>query len=66
MRTDWPRAVPATAVMLLIATMETFIGLALVTGRFLRTGLVVLAGALVGIMSPVVLSPVTCSAAARP
>lgn len=52
--------------MLLIATMETFIGLALVTGRFLRTGLVVLAGALVGIMSPVVLSPVTCSAAARP
>ena len=35
--------------------METFIGLTLVTGLFLRTGLVVLAGALVGIMSPLVL-----------
>ena len=35
--------------------METFVGLTLVTGGFLRTGLVVLAGALVGIMSPLVL-----------
>jgi putative oxidoreductase len=44
-----------TAALLLTAIMETFIGLTLVTGRFLRTGLVVLAGALVGIMSPLVL-----------
>ena len=35
--------------------METVIGLTLVTGLFLRTGLVILAGALVGIMSPLVL-----------
>ena len=41
--------------MVLTATMETFIGLALVSGKFLRTGLVVLATAFVGIMSPVVL-----------
>jgi putative oxidoreductase len=44
-----------TAALLLTAVMETFIGLTLVTGRFLRTGLLVLAGALVGIMSPLVL-----------
>ncbi len=47
--------VPATAAMVLTATLETFIGLALVSGKFLRTGLVVLATAFVGIMSPVVL-----------
>ena len=44
-----------TAALLLTAIMETFIGLTLITGWFLRTGLVVLAGALVGIMSPLVL-----------
>ena len=37
------------------AIVETFIGLTLVTGRFVRLGLVVLTGALVGIMSPLVL-----------
>ena len=47
--------VDPTAALLLTAIMETFIGLTLVTGWFLRTGLVVLAGALVGIMSPLVL-----------
>ncbi|WP_432942431.1 DoxX family protein [Kribbella sp. CA-253562] len=41
--------------VLLTALMECFIGLTLVTGRFLRTGLLVLGMALVGIMSPVVL-----------
>lgn len=41
--------------VLITAVMETFIGLTLITGRFLRVGLVVLAGALVGIMSPLVL-----------
>jgi uncharacterized membrane protein YphA (DoxX/SURF4 family) len=47
--------IPGTAAMVLTATMETFIGLALVSGKLLRTGLVVLASAFVGIMSPVVL-----------
>ena len=37
------------------AFMECFIGVTLVTGRMLRTGLAVLATALVGILSPLVL-----------
>lgn len=41
--------------VLMTAIVETFIGLTLVTGRFVRLGLVVLTGALVGIMSPLVL-----------
>jgi uncharacterized membrane protein YkgB len=41
--------------VLLIALMECFIGLTLVTGKFLRTGLLVLGGSLIGIMSPLVL-----------
>jgi len=45
---------PAAA-LLLTAVMETVIGLTLVTGRFLKSGLVLLAFALVGIMSPLVL-----------
>ena len=43
-----------TAVIVTACT-ETVIGLTLVSGRFLRLGLVVLAGAMVGIMSPLVL-----------
>lgn len=43
------------AALLLTAVLETVIGLTLVTGRFVRVGLVLLAGALVGIMSPLVL-----------
>ncbi|GIG23022.1 hypothetical protein Cch01nite_37460 [Cellulomonas chitinilytica] len=43
------------AALLLTAVMETVIGLTLVTGKFLRSGLVLLACALVGIMSPLVL-----------
>jgi uncharacterized membrane protein YphA (DoxX/SURF4 family) len=42
-------ALPVTAVA------ECFIGLTLVTGRWLRLGLVVLGGSLVGIMSPLIL-----------
>jgi putative oxidoreductase len=49
--------VSGQAALLLTATMETVIGLTLVTGRFVRVGLVVLAGALVGIMSPLALFP---------
>ena len=41
--------------LVMTAAMETFIGLTLLTGRGLRAGLVVLAGAMVGIMSPLVL-----------
>jgi uncharacterized membrane protein YphA (DoxX/SURF4 family) len=41
--------------VLVTAVTEVVIGLTLVTGLFLRIGLVVLAGALLGIMSPLVL-----------
>ena len=47
--------VTGASALLLTAITETVIGLTLLTGRFLRFGLVVLAGALVGIMSPLVL-----------
>ena len=47
--------VSGSAALVLTAVTETVIGLTLVTGRFVRVGLVVLAGALVGIMSPLVL-----------
>jgi putative oxidoreductase len=43
------------AALLLTAVLECTIGLTLVTGRFLKLGLVVLAGSLVGIMAPLVL-----------
>jgi putative oxidoreductase len=49
--------VTGSAALLLTAVTETVIGLTLVTGRFLRLGLLVLAGALVGILSPLVLFP---------
>ena len=41
--------------VLMTAIVETFIGLTLVSGRFVCLGLVVLTGALVGIMPPLVL-----------
>ncbi|MFE7407535.1 DoxX family protein [Isoptericola sp. NPDC057559] len=47
--------VPGEAAVLLTAVMETFIGLTLLSGRLLRTGLAVLAVAMVGILSPVAL-----------
>ncbi|MFF3063491.1 DoxX family protein [Oerskovia sp. NPDC057915] len=47
--------VEGTAAVVLTAVVETFIGLTLLTGRALKVGLVVLAVALVGMMSPVVL-----------
>lgn len=43
------------AAVLLTAVTETVIGLTLVTGKFLRVGIVVLGGALIGIMSPLAL-----------
>jgi|SRR6478609_4249489 len=47
--------VGGTAAVLLTAVLETFIGLCLVTGRFLKVGLVALAVAMAGILSPIVL-----------
>ncbi|QAY71754.1 DoxX family protein [Xylanimonas protaetiae] len=43
------------AAVYLTAVLEMFIGVTLLTGRLLKTGLVVLAGAFVGILSPTVL-----------
>lgn len=47
--------VSGQSAVVLTAITECVIGITLVTGRFLRVGLVVLGGALVGIMSPLVL-----------
>lgn len=41
--------------LLATAIVETFIGITLITGKFLRVGLLVLGGAMVGILSPLVL-----------
>ena len=49
--------VTGSAALLLTAVTETIIGITLLTGRFVKVGLVVLAGALIGIMSPLVLFP---------
>ncbi len=49
--------VTGTAALLLTALTETVIGLTLLTGRFVKVGLVVMAGALIGILSPLVLFP---------
>ena len=49
--------VTGSAALLFTALTETIIGVTLLTGRFVKVGLVVLAGALVGIMSPLVLFP---------
>lgn len=47
--------VPGPAALILTAVMECFVGLTLVSGRLLRTGLAVLGVSLIGIMSPLVL-----------
>ena len=49
--------VTGSAALLLTAVTETIIGLTLLTGRFVKVGLVVMAGALIGILSPLVLFP---------
>jgi uncharacterized membrane protein YphA (DoxX/SURF4 family) len=49
--------VTGSVALLLTAVTETVIGLTLLTGRFVTVGLLVLAGALAGIMSPLVLFP---------
>jgi len=47
--------VSGQAALLLTAVAECFIGITLVTGKLLRSGLAVLAASMVGIMSPLVL-----------
>ncbi len=49
--------VSGDSALLLTALTETVIGITLLTGRFVKVGLIVMAGALVGIMSPLVLFP---------
>jgi putative oxidoreductase len=50
-----PALVPNGVVMVLVATLECAIGLMLITGRWLRVAIRLLAVHLVGILSPVVL-----------
>jgi uncharacterized membrane protein YkgB len=47
--------ITGTSAVVLTAVVECFIGITLITGKLLRPGLAVFAGALVGIMSPLVL-----------
>jgi uncharacterized membrane protein YkgB len=49
--------VPADAGRILVAIMETAIGLSLLSGRYLRFGIVLLVGAMIGVMSPLLLFP---------
>ena len=49
--------VSGDSALLFTAVTETIIGLTLLTGRFVRVGLCVMAMALVGILSPLVLFP---------
>jgi putative oxidoreductase len=49
--------VPAGVGVYVVATLETAIGLSLLTGRLLRLGLALLGVAMVGILAPLVLLP---------
>ena len=49
--------VPESVGLFFVAALETAIGLSLLTGRLLRLGLTLLAVAMVGILSPLVLLP---------
>jgi putative oxidoreductase len=49
--------VPDQLAVLMVAALETTIGLLLVTGRWLRLGIALLLVAMVGILSPLVLLP---------
>jgi uncharacterized membrane protein YphA (DoxX/SURF4 family) len=49
--------VPDQLAVLMVATLETTIGLLLVTGRWLRLGIALLIVAMAGILSPLVLLP---------
>jgi uncharacterized membrane protein YphA (DoxX/SURF4 family) len=47
--------VPGHIAIVVVATLETIIGLLLITGRFLRVAVYLLAGQLVGVLAPLVL-----------
>jgi uncharacterized membrane protein YkgB len=49
--------VAGSSALLFTAITETIIGITLLTGRFVKVGLVVMATAMVGILSPLVLFP---------
>jgi putative oxidoreductase len=49
--------VPESVGVVLVAAMETAIGISLITGWLLRLGLLLLAATMVGILSPLVLLP---------
>jgi uncharacterized membrane protein YkgB len=49
--------IPGSVGLVLVATIETVIGLSLITGRYVHLGLVWLGVAMVGILSPLVLVP---------
>ena len=49
--------IPAGVGLVLVALLETAIGVSFITGRYLRAGLTLLAMAMVGVLSPVVLLP---------
>lgn len=49
--------IPAGLAIILVAAMESAIGLSLITGRHMRAGLGLLGVAMVGILSPLVLFP---------
>jgi putative oxidoreductase len=49
--------VPEQVAVLMVATLESTIGILLITGRWLRLGLALLSVAMVGILSPLVLLP---------
>jgi putative oxidoreductase len=49
--------VPSDVAIVIVATMETVLGLLLITGRFLRLAIYLLAGQLIGVLAPLVLFP---------
>ncbi len=49
--------IPDDVGLVLVALLETAIGVSFITGRYLRAGLALLAMAMVGVLSPVVLLP---------
>src|SRR5690349_10492725 len=49
--------VSGDSALLFTALTETVIGITLLTGKFVKVGLLVMAGAMVGILSPLVLFP---------
>jgi uncharacterized membrane protein YkgB len=49
--------VPGSVGLVLVAAMETAIGLSLLTGRYLRVGIALLGMAMIGVLSPLVLFP---------